>query len=97
VAFIRVNHAAVGSEKAFQDNVKWQRQQCQEHAERHGLAVIREYVDKSGGVSIERRPVLREMLAELHALHDATHVITTDEARITRRANELVSLIQNPM
>jgi len=89
VTFIRVNHSTVGSDETYHRNVEWQRQQCQDYADTHGLTIIREYLDEGGGASLEQRPILREMLAELHALHNAAYVIATDQARISRRSEEM--------
>jgi DNA invertase Pin-like site-specific DNA recombinase len=89
VAFIRVNHGAAVSEAAFQQNIDWQREKCERLAQDRELTIIREYLDEGGGVSLERRPVLRDMLAELLTLRDAASVIATDEARISRKISEL--------
>lgn len=80
VIYLRVARVQEGSSQA----VTAQREACQRIAERHGLAVIREYADLGRPARLEEQPELHNLLSSLAVRRDAAYVIVWDYTRLSR-------------
>ena len=92
VIFIRARHVGGNARDAEEWQIAAQRRACQEAAQQLGVAVIGEYIEHGGTGSLERRPVIRQMSAELLQRRDVAYVITTSVDRLARRTADLASI-----
>jgi hypothetical protein len=69
--------------------VAYQREGCRRIAERHGLTIIREYVDAGRPARLEQQLELRRLLDDLFEHHDAAFVVVWDYARLGRSMEQL--------
>lgn len=76
-----------------QQQIVAQRAACEQRAEALRAQIIREYVEFGGTGSIDKRPVLRLMLDELRALHDAAYLIVTSFDRLARGVDESAAIL----
>jgi site-specific DNA recombinase len=66
-----------------------QREGCMRLAARHGLTVIREYVDAGRSARLEQQMELRRLLDDLRQRRDVVAVIVWDYARLGRSMTQL--------
>lgn len=92
VIFIRARHVGDNVREAEEWQIAAQRRICQETAQQLGVAVTGEYIEHGGTGSLERRPILRQMYAELLQRRDVAYVITTSVDRLARRTADLASI-----
>jgi DNA invertase Pin-like site-specific DNA recombinase len=90
VIFLRARHrGSQGPDRAQEQHmIIWQRVACEQAAHKLGAQVIREYAEYGGTGSINIRPIVRLMLNELHARHDATYLIVDRAERLARQAHD---------
>jgi DNA invertase Pin-like site-specific DNA recombinase len=62
---------------------------CERIANRHGLAIVREYIDVGKPARLDQQSELRRLLTDLERLHDATYVVVSDYARFGRDLQSL--------
>jgi DNA invertase Pin-like site-specific DNA recombinase len=88
--FMRARHLGGNGRDRERDNamITTQREQCRDTATRLNAQVIRDYAEHGGTGHLDNRPVLKLMLDELRALHDADYVIITSLDRLTRRTQD---------
>jgi hypothetical protein len=89
VVYLRVASAKNDSSNA----VAAQRAACKHIANRHGLTVVREYIDVGTPARLSQQAELRRLLTDLERLHDATHVVVSDYARFGRDLQGLEDVI----
>jgi DNA invertase Pin-like site-specific DNA recombinase len=68
--------------------IAWQRAACEQVAHKLGAQVLREYVEYGGTGRLDTRFVVRFMLNELPARHDATYLIVDRADRLARHARD---------
>jgi DNA invertase Pin-like site-specific DNA recombinase len=93
VAYMRVSEHAVRDAEAVARRIERQRVRCETIADEHGLTIVHEYVDRTGGLPIHQRPELQRLLSELPTIR-ARYVVTGDLERVSRSARELVAVEQ---
>ena len=71
-----------------------QREGCQRIAERHGLTVVREYIDIGCPAHLDRQIGLQRLLSELERLRDVAFVVVWNYARLGRSMDQLDAVIQ---
>jgi DNA invertase Pin-like site-specific DNA recombinase len=96
VIYMRVNHGAIGDPQVGAVAIEYQREACRLVAEERGLTIVGEYIDRGGAISIERRPVLWQLLEELSA-RDVRYVIVSDLARISRNVRDMTIIEERLM
>ena len=69
--------------------VSYQREGCRRIAERHGLTIIREYVDIGRPARLDQQIELSRLLEDLHQRRDVVAVIVWDFARLGRSMGQL--------
>jgi DNA invertase Pin-like site-specific DNA recombinase len=89
VTYLRVASA----HQEDQGAIDRQREGCQRIAERHGLTVIREYVDVGRPARLDQQMELRRLLDDLMERQDAAFVIVWDYARLGRSMEQLDDVI----
>lgn len=92
VIFIRARHVGRDETVATQMQIDRQREACQRIAQRLNTEVLEEYVELGGTDRVERRPVVRQMLAELDQTKDVAYVITYSADRLARRATDSAAI-----
>lgn len=73
--------------------VAYQREGCRRIAERHGLTVIREYLDVGRPARLDQQTELRRLLDDLLERQDAAFVIVWDYARLGHSMEQLDDVI----
>ncbi|QQQ75447.1 recombinase family protein [Saccharothrix sp. 6-C] len=73
--------------------VALQREACQRIANKHGLAVVREYVDVGRPAHLDRQPALQQLLDDLAVQCDIRAVVVWDYARLARDMRQLEEVI----
>lgn len=66
-----------------------QREGCQRIATRHGLTIVREYLDVGRPARLDQQIELLRLLDDLHHLRDVAFVIVWDYARLARSMEQL--------
>lgn len=89
VLFIRARHAGTDEQAATEAQISAQRAAGQEAAQQLNAEIVHEYVEHGGTDRLERRPVVRQMLAELAQTRDIDYVITSGYDRLARRVSDL--------
>lgn len=82
-----------GDREVEQRLINAQRAACVQAARARGAQVIREYGECGGALRIDKRPVLRLMLDELRALHDADYVIVTSLERLAQKTEDMAAIL----
>lgn len=92
VLYMRVANAAQKDVAISQFDM--QRARCQAVANEHGFSVVEEYRESGSGVaSLEKRTALQQLLDDL-AERRVDYVITSDLARLSRNARDLMAIEQ---
>jgi DNA invertase Pin-like site-specific DNA recombinase len=91
VIYLRVASAHEVDDSA----INQQREGCMRLAARHGLTVIREYVDVGRGARLEQQVELQRLLDNLRQKRDAEAVIVWDYARLGRSMTQLDDVIHS--
>ncbi|MEV1116162.1 recombinase family protein [Actinosynnema sp. NPDC049800] len=73
--------------------VALQRETCQRIANKHGLAVVREYVDVGRPAHLDRQPALQQLLGDLEVQCHIQAVVVWDYARLARDMRQLEEVI----
>jgi DNA invertase Pin-like site-specific DNA recombinase len=89
VVYLRVASA----HKADGSTIARQREGCLRLAARHGLTVIREYVDIGRSARLDHQVELRRLLDDLDQQRDSVAVIVWDYARLGRSMTQLDDVI----
>lgn len=92
VIFIRARHIGTDDQTAIETQITAQRAECQKAANKLNVCIVREYVERSGTDRLDRRPIVRQMLAELGQARDADYVITYGGDRLARRGIDFVEI-----
>lgn len=66
------------------NGVDLQRAACQRIAERHGLDIVREYVELNTPARLVDQTSLQQLLTDVEAKQDIAFVVVTDLARLAR-------------
>jgi hypothetical protein len=75
--------------------VAYQREGCRRIAERHGLTIVREYVDAGRPAHLDQQIELLRLLGDLHEERDVAAVIVWDYARLGRSMAQLDQVIHH--
>jgi len=94
IVFIRTRHVGSDAPTAIEQQITMQRVACQETARALNAVVIREYVEYGGTDRLERRPTVRQMLAELGQTRDVRYLITYGADRLARRTADFAEIEQ---
>lgn len=94
IIFIRARHVGPDEKAATQMQVSRQREACQQAAQRLNAEVVHEYVELGGTDRLERRAVVRQLLAELDQTRDVDFVITYDADRLARRITDSAAITE---
>ncbi|HEX5116552.1 MAG TPA: recombinase family protein [Pseudonocardiaceae bacterium] len=90
VVYLRVASAQTDSDIA----TTTQRTACEQIAQRYGVTIVREYIDRGKPARLGQQTELRRLLADLEQLGDAAYVVVNDYARLGRDAQGLDSVIR---
>ncbi len=71
-----------------------QRDGCKQIAAKHGLQIIREYIDVGTPAILERQTALLNLLEDLARQRDATHVVMWDYSRIGHTLEQIETVEQ---
>ena len=89
VVYLRVASAKDDSNNALTA----QRAACDHIAKRHGLTIVREYVDHGQSAQLSKQYELRQLLTDLEQRHDAAYVIVSDYVRLGRDLQSLDNIV----
>jgi hypothetical protein len=90
VAYLRVARAQPDSDIA----ITAQQAACEHIAQRYGVTIVREYIDRGKPARLAQQTELRRLLADLERLSDAAYVVVSDYARLGRDAQDLDDVIR---
>jgi DNA invertase Pin-like site-specific DNA recombinase len=68
---------------------------CEQIAQRYGVTIVREYIDRGRPARLAQQTELQRLLADLEQLGDAAYVVVSDYARLGRDAQGLDSVIRH--
>jgi DNA invertase Pin-like site-specific DNA recombinase len=91
VIYLRVASSRTPSEG--DEAISHQREACQRIAAKHGLTIVREYVDIGRPARLEQQVELRRLLNDLAEKHDTEYVVVWDYARLARDMTQLDEVI----
>lgn len=91
VVYLRVASARQEDQQA----IDRQREGCRRIAERHGLTVVREYVDAGRPAHLDQQIELLRLLGDLHEERDVAAVVVWDYARLGRSMAQLDQVIHH--
>jgi DNA invertase Pin-like site-specific DNA recombinase len=92
VLFIRVRHVGPDEQAAVEMQIAAQRTAGQQAAKKLNAKIVREYIERGGTDHLERRPIVRQMLAELGQARDAAYVIAYGGDRLARRGFDFIEI-----
>jgi len=92
VVFIRARHVGYDAQAATETQITAQRELCEAAAQELNATILREYVEHGGTDRIERRPIVRQMLAELGQVGDVDYVIAYGADRLARRTADFARI-----
>jgi hypothetical protein len=85
VVYLRVARAMNDADHT----IATQRAVCERIANRHGLTIVREYIDVGKPARLDQQTELRRLLSDLEQRRDATYVVVSDYARFGRDLQRL--------
>src|SRR5689334_18802637 len=96
VVFLRARHITTAGRdhQSEERDIARQRAYCQSAAERLGVTIVKEYVEYGGTGPIASRPVVRQMLSDLHSLLGVRYVLAFSLDRLARKPADLQALEQ---
>ena len=92
ILFIRARNDGPDGQAATDRQIQMQREAAERAARKLGVQITREYVERGGTDRLERRPIVRQMLAELRQARDAAYVLTYSGDRLARRSADFIAI-----